>query len=396
MERPLEGIRVLDFSKNLAGPMCAQLLADFGAEVIKIEDIGGETGRWYPPLMGPYSAAFYPVNRDKGSVALNLRSEEGREIFKKLVADADVLLDQFRPGVAAKMGLDYETLRKVNPRLIYCSLTGYGLTGPLKEKAGHDINFAGLAGVLELTGTKGGPPAISAVQIAGVAGGTLYAVIAILLALKSREQTGEGQLCEVSMVDGAINLLVHTMANWSVMGVLPERGSDILTGGFACYNVYRTSDDRWMALGAVEFKFWSEFCKHIGLPELIELQWYPEKQPELIEAISRVIAGKTQQEWTEEFEGVDTCFTPVLNFQQVYEHPHMRTRESVIRLENFMNSGQDLYMPGLPVRLWSTPGQMGTRIARTGESTRELLLRAGYTVEEIEELRQKRVIDWEE
>jgi len=236
MGLPLEGIKVLDLSRYLPGPLAAQILADFGAEIIKIEDRKGELGRFLEPMINDTSARFYTVNRNKKSMGLDLKQSEGKEIFKKLVAEADIVVDQFRPDVMNKLGLGYEVLKEINPRIIYCIITGYGLTGPMRDAAGHDINYLNIAGVTELLGTKDGPPAMCGVQIADTAGGSLYSVIAILLALAAREKTGRGQLCDVAMMDGALSLLAYTIGEWSGGdGNLPKRGGELLTGGYATY-----------------------------------------------------------------------------------------------------------------------------------------------------------------
>ncbi|HEX3011833.1 MAG TPA: CoA transferase, partial [Syntrophomonadaceae bacterium] len=253
MTLPLEGIKVLDLSRYLPGPFCTQLLADFGAEVIKVEDPrGGDLGRHLAPLIENQSARFYTVNRNKKSITLDLKQEEGKAAFKKLVLNSDVVVDQFRPGVMDKLGLGYENLREVNDKIIYCTLTGYGLNGPLRNTAGHDINYLSLAGITELTGTSQGKPAICAAQIADIAGGSLYSVIAILLALAARDKTGQGQLCDIAMMDGAVSLLSYTLGEWSGWGRLPERGGDVLTGGYAFYNIYQTKDNKYVSLGALE------------------------------------------------------------------------------------------------------------------------------------------------
>lgn len=214
MSLPLEGIRVLDLSRYLPGPLATQLLADFGAEVIKVEDRAGELGRYLPPLINGESSRFYTVNRNKKSITLDMKKEDGKKVFRALAAKADIVVDQFRPGVMDKMGLGYESLRKINDRLIYCIITGYGLTGPMRDTAGHDLNYLNISGVTELTGTKNGMPSLCGVQIADIAGGSLYAVIAMLLAVMARDNTGKGQLCDVAMMDGALSLLSYTIGEW--------------------------------------------------------------------------------------------------------------------------------------------------------------------------------------
>ncbi|MDH7496869.1 MAG: CaiB/BaiF CoA-transferase family protein [Syntrophomonadaceae bacterium] len=393
MSLPLEGIRVLDLSRYLPGPFCTQILADFGAEVIKVEDPkGGDLGRWLPPLIEGESARFYTVNRNKKSVTLDLRKEQGKEVFKRLVRGADVVIDQFRPGVMKKLGLDYEVLREINPRLVYCAITGYGLTGPMAEVAGHDLNYLSLAGVTEMTGTYQGMPAMSGVQIADIAGGTLYAVIGILLALASREKTGRGQLCDIAMMDGSISLLAYTLGEWSGWGRLPERGNDVLTGGYACYNIYRCKDDRYVSLGAVEDKFWAEFCEKIGRPQYVKPQWDPAVQQDILADVREIMASRTRDEWVEFFADSDICFTPVLNLEEMSCHPQALAREMILKLTNVKGSGRDVVLTGIPVKLSETPGAARLTFPKLGEHNEEVLLAAGYNPAEIVELHNARVI----
>lgn len=393
MSLPLEGVKVLDLSRYLPGPFCTQILADFGAEVIKVEDPqGGDLGRNIPPFVGEESARFFTVNRNKKSVTLDLRQAEGKEVFKKLVAVSDVVLDQFRPGVMDRLGLGYEVLKQINDRLIYCALTGYGLSGPMRDAAGHDQNYLSIAGVTELTGTYPGTPAMSAVQIADIAGGTLYAVIGILLALASRERSGKGQLVDVAMTDGSLSLLAYTIGEWSGWGRLPERGNDMLTGGYACYKVYATKDERFVTLGAIEGKFWAEFCEKVGRTEYIKEQWNTKRQPAIIEDLKGIFREKTRDEWVEFFKDNDICFTPVLTLEEVVEHPQILAREMVLKLTNVNNSGKDIVLTGIPVKLSDTPGEIKLTFPKLGEQNQEILSALGYSQEEIEEFRRKRVI----
>lgn len=393
MGLPLKGVRILDLSRYLPGPFCTQILADFGAEVIKVEDPrGGDLGRHLPPLIKGESARFYTVNRNKKSLTLDLRSEAGKAIFKKLAVVSDVVVDQFRPGVMERMGLGYDVLRDVNQGLIYCAITGYGYTGPLRDAAGHDINYLNLSGVTELTGNYQEKPAMCGVQIADIAGGTLYAVIAILLALISREKTGKGQFCDVAMMDGALSLLAYTIGEWSGWGRLPERGNDVLTGGYACYQIYDTKDKRFVSLGAVEDKFWQEFCEKIGRPEYVEVQWEPERQRDIIDDISAIMRQRTRDEWVEFFAASDICFTPVLTLDEVCEHPQVLAREMALRIPNFRDSGRDLVLTGIPIKLSETPGEARLEFPALGEHNEEILQVVGYSAADIESYRSQGVI----
>jgi len=391
--QPLQGIKVLDLSMYLPGPLCSQILADFGAEVIKIEEIAGEWGRWVDPLIGRQSARFYSVNRNKKSAAVNLKTEKGRDVFIKLLEKTDVLIEQFRPGVMEKLGLNYDKLKKINSGLIHCAISGYGYSGPLKYTAGHDLNYLSIAGITSLTGSCS-EPAMSAVQIADIGGGTLYAVIAILMALRARGVSGEGQFCDISMTDGAISLLSYTLGEWSGQGILPERGSEMLTGGYACYNIYKTRDNKFISLGAIEDKFWRNFCLRIDRPDYIQLQWAREKQKNLIDDIKAIFIEKYQQEWLDIFSDLDICLTPVLTLEEMSEHPQVKEREMLIKLPDYQNSGRDLFMAGIPIKLSSTPGELKVQFPEVGQHTMSILQKAGYNEMEIVELKEQGIIKY--
>ena len=245
MALPLEGIKILDLSTMLPGPFCSMILADFGAEVIKVEAVkGGDLFRGGVPKIGDTGGAFFQVNRNKKSITLNLKSEEGKEIFYKLAKDADVVLEQYRPGVVKKLGVDYETIKAINPKIVYCSLSGYGQTGPYRLTSGHDLNYISYAGILGLTARKGQTPTIPGVQIADIGGGALYAAIGILIALMGVKQNGVGQYVDTSMLDGAVSWLPVLANDYFVKGVSPKAAENILNGQNACYEVYETADGK--------------------------------------------------------------------------------------------------------------------------------------------------------
>lgn len=393
MSLPLEGIKVLDLSRYLPGPLCTQILADFGAEVIKIEDPqGGELGRSVPPLIAGESPRFYAVNRNKKSITIDLKQEDGREIFRKLVTRADVVVDQFRPGVMKKMDLDYDSLKQINPGLVYCAITGYGLTGPMAYAGGHDLNYLSLAGVTGLTGAYRGMPAMSGAQIADITGGTLYSALAIMLALASRQKTGRGQLCDIAMMDCSISLLAYSLGEWAGRGHLPEMGNDVLTGGYAFYNIYRTMDDRFVSLGAVEGKFWTDFCHKIDRPEYIKCQWNTELQRDMIDDVRAIMLTRTQEQWVEFFKDSDICFTPVLTMEEMCAHPQTQAREMIIKLPDFKGTGLDIPLTGVPIKMSQTPGEARLSFPRLGEHNREVLQEAGYTNQDIDVFEQRQVI----
>ncbi|MGE5373021.1 MAG: CaiB/BaiF CoA transferase family protein [Solirubrobacterales bacterium] len=392
MTLPLNGIKVLDLTRYLAGPFCTQFLADFGAEVIKIEEPGGELGRLMQPVVNGESACFPGVNRNKKSLTLNLKAPEGKEIFRKLAANADIVMEQFRPGVMKKLGLDYESLRSVNPRLIYCSLTSYGQTGPLADRPAHDINFLSLAGVTGLTGTDQGMPALSAAQTGAITGGTMNAVIAVMMALFHRERTGQGQYIDVSMLDGSIQLLVYIMGCWFGNGVLPERGGDTFTGGMAFYNVYPTSDGRYFTLAALEERFWAHFCNTLGRSQYVPHQWTPGMQQEMIADIRSVTAGRTLNEWVALFADSDPCLTPVLTLEEMTRHPQVVAREMVHRIAGFHGTDRDLVVTGVPFKMSESPGQVKLQFPQSGEHNEDVLTELGYSSTDVSKLKRDGVI----
>ncbi len=278
MSGPLSGVRVLDLSRLLPGGFCSLLMADFGADVIKVEDTGmGDYVRWAPPFYegadrSAASALFLSLNRNKRSIRVDLKTEQGREVLLRLARDADVLLESFRPGVMDRLGVGYETLREANPGLVYCAITGYGQDGPLRDRAGHDMNYLGRIGLLGLSGDADGPPVQAAGQIADLGGGALMAAFGILAALRERDRTGEGQFVDSSMADGALSWLAMVAARYFAEGRTPRRGELELAGSLVCYRPYRCSDG-WVTLGALEPKFWQAFCRGVGREDLIERQF---------------------------------------------------------------------------------------------------------------------------
>lgn len=269
---PLEGIRVLDLTRLLPGPYCSLLLADYGADVIKIEDPKvGDYARWYEPRVNDdQSAMFISLNRNKRSITLDLKAEKDKDVFISLVKTADVLIESFRPGVMERLGLGYEQLKVHNPKLIYCAITGYGQTGPYSNEAGHDLNFLSYSGLLHLQGAPNEKPLIPSVQIGDIGGGALMAAVGILLAIINAKNTNTGQFVDISMLDGALSWMHTILPNYWTSDEMPNRGELTLNGGKACYEIYRTKDDRFISVGALENKFWENFCEIIGKEELID------------------------------------------------------------------------------------------------------------------------------
>jgi len=380
--RPLDGITVLDLTRLLPGAVATMMLADFGADVIKVEEPGGGD----PARRMSGGAYFLATNRNKRSLAVDLKREAGRELLLRLVARADVLVEGFRPGVMDRLGLGYGRLRESHRRLIYCAITGYGQDGPYRARAGHDINYLGVAGVLGINGVAGGPPAVPGVQVADLAGGSLPAVVGVLLALAARGATGEGQMVDVSMTDGALALMLLPLAEYFATGVAPARGRQGLSGRYACYRVYETHDGRHLALGALEPKFWENVCRALGREDLIALQFAEgEEQAGAIAALAAVFRTRTAAEWLALFDGVDACISPVNDVAEALADPQLCHRGLVATEGN-------LSQVAPTVRLSATPGEIRTPPPRLGEHTRSILAALGYAEEEIGALAGQGVI----
>lgn len=314
---------MLDLSRLLPGPFLTMVLADLGAEVVKIEDPKvGDYLRVFPPTKGGVAGRYLAVNRGKRSLALDLKQPTHHAAFMRMVERADVVVESFRPGVMAKLGLGYDVLAAVNPRLVMCSISGYGATGPYAHRAGHDLNYVGLAGVLAMGAEGAGrPPAMPGVQIADLAGGALWSATGILAALVGRERTGRGAHLDISMTEGALALLAAELGNLDC-GARPTRGAETLNGGVACYGVYRTADDRYLAVGALEPKFWIAFSTAIGRkPDVSELVAPPARQEAIRAELAAILATKTRDEWVTILAAHDCCAEPVLELDELAAHP---------------------------------------------------------------------------
>lgn len=373
MSLPLQSIRVLDLTKLLPGPYCTMMLADFGAEVIKVEDPENyDQARLFGMKVDEDSAFFHSLNRNKKSVCLNLKSERGKSLFVKMVEKADVVVESFRPNVMDRLGLGYEQLKKVNPGLVYCSITGYGQSGPYAHQPGHDINYLSISGMLHLMGVRRGNPMVPAVQIADLGGGALLGAIGILLALYARKQSGYGQIVDISMLDGVISWLQTILPDYLVTNVLPERGELALSGGRACYELYKTKDSRWLSVGAIEQKFWQVFCQTIGRSDFIPLLDAPLKEQYLLkDEIQKIISEKNLAEWLETFTGIEACVSPVLTFDEVVTNPQIVERGMIRTVEH--PSFGAMRLIGIPIKLSETPGSIRNFAPKLGEHTDEIL-----------------------
>jgi alpha-methylacyl-CoA racemase len=378
----LTGLRVLDLSRLLPGGFCSLLLADFGADVIKVEDTGmGDYVRWAPPHYEgadptAASALFLALNRGKRSIRIDLKSEAGRDVLLTLVRDADVLLESFRPGVMDRLGVGWERLREANPRLVYCAITGYGQDGPNRDRAGHDTNYLALTGLLGLSGAPDGPPVQAAGQIADVGGGSLMAAFGIMAALRERDRSGEGQLVDISMTDGALSWLAMVAARAFADGQAPGRGTLELAGGLLCYRPYRCADG-WVALGALEPKFWRAWCAGVGREDLVERQFEPVGSPAHTE-VEAVFADRTRAQWAAFNDEHDCCLEPVLDLDEALASPLFAARDMVIELDQ-PGVTEPVRLLGVPVKLSRTPGDPRRAPGPAlGEHTAAILAEAGY------------------
>ena len=388
----LKDHKMLDLSRLLPGPYCSLLLADLGMEVLKIEDPElGDYMRGMGPVRKKDSAYFLALNRNKKSMLLNLKVKEGKEIFNRLIDTYDILLEGFRPGVMDRLGIGYQELKSRNPGVIFCSLSGYGQDGPYKERSGHDINYIGLGGILELTGPKDGDPTIPGAQIADIGGGGMMAAIAILAAIVHREKTGEGQYLDVAMHDGVISWLSIHAGRYFMDNELPKRGEMHLSGRFACYQVYPTKDGRHISLGALEPKFWKNFCQAIGREDLVLKQFTEgEERVQIIKEIRELFKTKTQKEWVEFFKNVDACLEPILSLGEVFQHPHVLHRKMVIEYEHPVEG--KIRQVGNPIKSSQFPFEIRTPSPAWGEHTMEVLKEIGYSEKEIKHFKEAKAI----
>ena len=416
MSLPLEGIRVLDLSRLLPGGFCSLLLADFGADVLKVEDTGmGDYIRWSPPYYegaheSAKSALFLSLNRNKRSIRLDLKNERGREALLRLVREHDVVLESFRPGVLDRLGVGYERMREVNPGIVYCAISGYGQSGPKREASGHDMNYLGLIGLLGLTGERGGEPVQAAGQIADLGGGALMAAFGIMAALRERDGapgrppardgggsgsgfpedrparpgSGLGQIVDVSMADGALSWLAMVAAGHFAEGAVPRRGDLPLAGSLICYRPYECADG-WVTLGALEPKFWQAWCLGVGREDLIDKQ-FERPGTDAHDEVCAIFRGRLRAEWEAFAHEHDCCLEPVLELDEALHSELVHAREMVVEIDQ-PGASSPVRQLGIPVKLDRTPGSHARLPGPVlGEHTEQALRAAGYSAEEVAEL----------
>ncbi len=388
----LKGLRIIDLTVTLPGPYCTGLLADLGAEVIKIENPqGGDWFRNEAPAVKGMGIRFLNLNRNKKSLTLNLKSPKAVEIFLSLVQKSHVVLEGFRPGVVDRLGIGYGRASAANPKIVYCSISGYGQDGPYRLLAGHDINYMGYSGLLNLSGFGDRHPVMPAMPIADYSGG-LLAAVGILAALQSAQRTGRGQYVDISMLDGLLGFQHAPLADYIAMGQSPQRGKFWLGANLPWYSVYETKDGKAVTLGPLEPHFWANFCKLLGREDLIECQ--DSEDQEKLESVylflRKTFREKTRDEWTEFFKGRDVCVGPVQEVGEVLNDQQVRHRQMIVEAEH-PHAGR-LPQIGIPIKLSGTPGEIREPAPALGQHNSEILNELGFSAGEIETLRDEKVI----
>ena len=386
----LNGLKVLDFTTLLPGPFATMMLADMGAEVIKVESPDRvDLAKHLPPMDGEVSALFGQLQRSKRSLALDLKQSDAREIIYQLIQEYDIIVEQFRPGVMDKLGIGYEKLKEINPRVIYCSITGYGQTGPLRNRAGHDNNYLAIAGVASYSSRKNEVPVPAGIQVADLAGGSLPSVIGLLAAVYHREKTGEGQYIDISMTDAVFSLNAMYGTGYLAGGKEPEPESEMLNGG-SFYDYYETLDHRYLSVGSLEPQFQTRLCQLIGDINLVKLS--SSQKPDEQEAFKRTLAVAIKQKSFEEWltilgDDFDGCVEPVLKFSEAVNHPQIQERNLVVSVPKLQGGTQKQI--AFPIKFSTQPAEYHFTGVQTGTHTEEILKEAGYDLQVIETFADK-------
>ncbi|HZW55386.1 MAG TPA: CoA transferase [Nitrososphaerales archaeon] len=392
----LEGIKIVDLTEYLSGPYCTMMLADLGADVIKIEEPGRGDGsrQWGPPFLGGESAYFLSVNRNKRSLALNLKSEQGREVLTKLVSESDVLIENFRPGIAETLGIDYEELRKTNPGLIYCSISGFGQEGPYRNRPSYDIVGQAMSGLMSITGEKDGGPVKVGIAIADICAG-MFATIGILAALTARNTTGVGQRIDISLLDGLVSWLSHQAGYYFATAKNPERlGTAHPT--IAPYQAFRASDGFYFVLAVGNDSIWARFCNAVGIDALASDSRFVKNsdrvknREQLVSMLENLFSKKTRAEWLEIINAGGVPCAPILTLSQVFQDPQVLFRQMVEEVSH-MKAGK-IRVVASPVKMSDSPFSVRFPPPLLGESTEEILSSLGYSTEQIKKFKNAKVV----
>ncbi len=388
---PLNGIKVLDLTRLAPGPHCTMILGDLSAEVIKIEEPGPPTGRRAEQAgaasvrgrsqSGFQGSPFNALGRNKKSIGLDLKSPVGKQIFLRLHQRCDVVVEEFRPGVARRLGIDYETLSVRNPRYIHCAITGYGQNGPYRDLVGHDINYIAHAGVLSIMGTAGQRPTIPHNLIADYAGGGMHAAMGIMAALIARGQNGRGQYVDIAMMDGAMLVMAQAFAAHFYSGRVPQRGETQLDGGVPYYGVYQTKDGKWITIGSMEPWFYANLCRATGLDDFIPHQYNRDKHPEMRRRLEETFRTRTREEWFELLSKTDICAAPMLTLDEVKDNAQVKARNMIVEVDT--PAGGKARQVGISIKLSATPGSIRSLAPELGQHTDEILAELGYTADAI-------------
>lgn len=393
MTMALDGIKIIDLTRLGPGPYCTMLLADMGADVIKIEAGGGRAAQPIEAMDAEVEErrrAYNAEGRNKRSIVLNLKMDEARQVFYKLVKDADVVVEEFRPGVLKRLGADYDTISEINPRIILCSITGYGQDGPYAQLPGHDINYLSTAGAQSMIGPRGGPPVMTLNLIGDYSGGGMQAALGITMALIARERTGRGQHVDISMTDGIVSLMHGEAAGYFDTGRVPTRGDLLIIGGSPFYGVYETKDGKYVSIAALEPWFYANLCELLGREDLLLYEWDTTKWDEISAEFREIFRTKTRDEWVELLRQKDVCVAPVYAVDEVFEDPQMVHRKMVVEIDH-PTLGK-VKQVGIGIKLSETPGSVTSIAPKPGQHTEEILLSLGYTRDGIAELRESGAI----
>jgi crotonobetainyl-CoA:carnitine CoA-transferase CaiB-like acyl-CoA transferase len=393
---PLEGIKVLDLSKIGPGPFCTMILGDLGTEILKVETPLDE---FYQTTSQTDGEIYSSLNRNKKSIAIDLKVREGRKIFYKLTETADVIVEGFRPGVVKRLGVDYQTISRKNPRIIYCSISGYGQTGPYSKLPGHDVNFLSLSGALSLITDKDGKPIVPLNLVGDFAGGALYAAIGIITALFVREKLGKGQYIDIGITNGVMSLLTMFFDYYFSTGKLPESSKSSASGYYPYYRVYETKDRKYLSIGCTEPWFWERLCKVIGKVDFVPFQFSPkhifevensEKFSEILEYFRKIFLTKTRDEWFELLAGEDIPVGKVYSLSEVASDPYLKNQEMIVEIDHPIKG--KIRQIGIPIKLSKTKGKIRSLAPRFGEHKEEILRKLGYRVNEIKKFTEAGIV----
>ena len=387
---PLDGLRVLDLSRLMPGPLCTMILGDLGADVIKVEQPEiGDYARSAPPLLGNTGSAFLMLNRNKRSTTLNLKKAEGQEILRKLAAKADVFVESYRPGVAERLGVGYQAISQMNERIIYCSISGFGQSGPYRDLVGHDLTYTAYSGAIGATGSKDGPPVIPAIQVSDIQA-AMYATIAITAALYRREKAGKGEFIDISLMDAAVASMIMPMS-FHLAGESTERGSSFLSGGAPFYNIYETADRKYIAIAPLEPKFWIALCSVLRLEKYQDKQLTSETEANRIrDDLAVIFRQKTRDEWVKILNEREIPCAPIYDVREVLADPHVRSRKMIFEMET--ETFGKLNQLATPIRVTHSPLTARSPPPRLGEHTIQILQEIGYSMSDAKRLKSEGTI----